>query len=83
MAKTTSVASANAAADIATAAEVTGGKSVVDVVDALQDGQSAAMTDTGPVQGETVAAKEARETIEMPYFDKQGNQLGVNFIVRY
>lgn len=77
------IASANAAADLATAAEVTGGASVVDTIDKLPEGMSTAITDNAAVQGESVPASEARETIEMPYFDRDGKALGVNYIVRY
>ena len=80
MAKTTASASAAAAADLATAAEVTGGG--VDI-EKLQDGQNAAITDAGPVQGEAVAAQAPRETIEYPYYAKDGSKIGECLIVRY
>jgi len=77
------IASANAAADLATASEVTGGKSVGDLIDNLPEGVSTALTDNGAIQGESAQATEVRDTIEMPYYDRNGEQIGVSIIVRY
>ncbi|WP_159953211.1 hypothetical protein [Rhizobium sp. 18065] len=63
------LASATAAADLATASEA----GIKFDVETLPDGQAVAISSTGEVQGESVPAEGFREVIEYPVPQKDGS----------
>lgn len=71
MAKQTALASATAAADLATASEV----GIKIDTEELPDGQAVSLSAEGDVQGESTPAEGFREEIEYPVPQKDGSTL--------
>lgn len=75
------LATANAAADAATANEVTG-QQVGDIVDNITPGQSAAVTDTSPVQGEVIPATSFKNEYYFPVYEKDGATIKTEILIQ-
>lgn len=75
------IASATAASDMATGQEVSG-VAIGDAIDKIPEGQSAAITDNSPVQGEVNITGVVRDTFEMPVKNKDGDTVSTVFVTR-